>query len=62
MVIVIFSLLPVYDSVAVTLRILLTSISKQTEIYGTPLFAGGIPSKLNLPSKWLSLVSYHSPS
>jgi hypothetical protein len=27
-----------------------SSISKETSIYGTPLGAGGIPSRLNLPS------------
>jgi len=33
-----------------------SSISNVTSIYGTPLGAGGIPSKLNLPRIWLSLV------
>jgi len=40
----------------------LASISKVTSIYGTPLGAGGIPSKLNFPSKWLSFVIGLSPS
>jgi hypothetical protein len=39
-----------------------SSISKVTSIYGTPLGAGGIPSKLNLPKQLLSLVIYLSPS
>jgi len=49
-------------SVAVTFKIPLASISNVTSIYGTPLGAGGIPSKLNLPSKWLSFVIGLSPS
>jgi len=39
-----------------------SSISKVTSIYGTPLGAGGTPSKLNLPKLLLSLVIYLSPS
>lgn len=49
-------------SVAVTLRIPFSSISKETSICGTPRGAGAIPSKLNFPSKWLSFVSCLSPS
>jgi len=40
----------------------LASISKLTSIYGTPLGAGGIPVKSNLPNKWLSLTNGLSPS
>lgn len=58
----IFSVLPVPFSQAVTCKIEFASISKVTSIYGTPLLAGGIPSKLNLPSKWLSTVLALSPS
>jgi len=39
-----------------------SSISKVTSIYGTPLGAGGNPSKLNLPNILLSLVIGLSPS
>jgi len=39
-----------------------SSISKDTSIYGDPLGPGGIPSKLNLPKRLLSLVNYLSPS
>jgi hypothetical protein len=53
---------PVDLSAAVTFKIPLASISKVTSIYGTPLGAGGIPSKLNLPKLWLSLVIGLSPS
>jgi len=41
---------PVPLSTVDTLRIPLASISKVTSIYGTPLGAGGIPSRLNFPS------------
>jgi len=37
-------------STAPTFMIPFSSISKETSIYGTPLGAGGIPSKWNLPS------------
>jgi len=53
---------PVPLSTAETLRIPLASISKVTSIYGTPLGAGGMPSRLNFPSSWLSLVIFLSPS
>jgi hypothetical protein len=46
----------------VTFNIPLASISNVTDIYGTPLGAGGIPSKLNLPKMWLSHVIFLSPS
>jgi len=52
----------VYLSIAETFKIPLASTSNVTSIYGTPLGAGGIPSKLNLPNKWLSLVIGLSPS
>jgi len=57
LVIVILFVLEVALSVAVTFKIPFSSISKETSIYGTPLGAGAIPSKLNLPNKWLSLVN-----
>jgi len=50
LVIVIFSDLPVPLSAADTCKIPLASISKVTSIYGTPLAAGGIPVKSNLPN------------
>jgi len=53
---------PVDLSEAVTFKIPLASISKVTSIYGTPLGAGGIPSKLNFPRMWLSFVIGLSPS
>jgi len=40
----------------------LASISNVTSIYGTPLAAGGMPSKLNFPNIWLSFVIPLSPS
>jgi len=40
----------------------LASTSKVTSIYGVPLGAGGIPSRLNLPRRLLSLVIFLSPS
>lgn len=46
----------------ITCRIPLASISKVTSIWGTPLGAGGIPVKSNLPSGWLSFVIGLSPS
>lgn len=58
----IFSYLPVPLSEAATYKILLASISNVTSIYGTPLGAGGIPVRSNLPNKWLSLVNGLSPS
>jgi hypothetical protein len=50
-VITIFSDFPAALSVAVTYNILLASTSNVTSIYGTPLGAGGIPVRSNLPSK-----------
>jgi len=50
LVIVIFSALPVPLSYADTYNIPFASISKVTSIYGTPLEAGGIPLKSNLPN------------
>lgn len=49
-------------STACTFIIPFSSISKDTSIYGVPLAAGAIPSKLNLPKQLLSLVIYLSPS
>ena len=54
--------LPVDFSTAVTLRIEFASRSYVISIWGCPLGIGGIPSKLNLPNKWLSLVNCLSPS
>ena len=45
-----------------TVKIPLASRSNETSIYGTPLGAGAIPSRLNLPNKWLSEVIGLSPS
>jgi len=59
---VILLTLPVPLSTAETFKIPLASISKVTSIYGTPLGAGGIPSRLNFPKRWLSLVIPLSPS
>jgi hypothetical protein len=59
---VIFYVFPDDLSAAETFIIPFSSISKLTSIYGTPLGAGGIPSRLNLPRQWLSLVIYLSPS
>jgi len=53
---------PLDFSIAVTFIIRLASISKVTSIWGTPLGAGGMPSRLNYPSMWLSLVMGLSPS
>ena len=44
-------------SSAFTFKIPLASISNVTSIWGTPLGAGGIPPKSNLPNKLLSLVN-----
>ena len=60
--IVILSDFPVLPSLAETLRIPLASKSKVTSIFGTPRGAGGIPVKLNVPSKLLSRVIARSPS
>jgi hypothetical protein len=61
-VITIFSDFPVPLSYALTDKIPLASISNVTSIYGTPLAAGGMPVKSNLPNKWLSFVIGLSPS
>ena len=62
LVMVIFEVFPVVLQTAETFIIPFSSISKVTSIYGTPLGDGGIPSKLNLPNKLLSLVIGLSPS
>lgn len=62
LVIVILLFFQVYLSMADTFIIPFSSISNVTSIYGTPLGAGGIPSRLNYPNLWLSLVIYLSPS
>ncbi len=53
--------LPLDLSFAFTFRIPFASISKVTSTCGTPLGAGGIPSKINLPSDRLSLARGLSP-
>lgn len=47
---------------ALTYKIPFSSKSKETSILGTPLGAGGILDRINVPSLWLSLVNYRSPS
>jgi len=49
-------------SLAVTVKIPSTDKSYVISIYGFPRGAGGIPSKLNCPSKLLSFVKGRSPS
>ena len=61
-VIVMTSFLPVPLSFALTVKIEFSSISKVTSIWGTPLGAGGIPVKSNLPKLWLSFTNARSPS
>ena len=58
---VIFCSFCVPKSFAVTLRIPLESISKVTSICGTPLGAGGIPTRLNCPRETLSVAIDLSP-
>ena len=53
--------LPVPRSLALTLTIPLASMSKVTSICGTPLLAGAIPSRVNLPRVILSLAICLSP-
>ena len=53
--------LPVPRSLADTLTIPFASISKVTSICGTPLIAGGIPSRRNCPRDLLSLANCLSP-
>ena len=61
-VIVIWLLLPVVASFAVTLRMPFASIAYVTSILGTPRGAGGMPARSNLPSRLLSRVNARSPS
>ena len=58
---VIFCSLPVPRSLAETLMMPLASMSKVTSIWGTPLLAGGIPSRTNLPREVLSAAMGLSP-
>jgi len=58
---VIFWLRPVALSLAVTCRMPLASMSKVTSIWGMPRGAGGMPSRLNLPSDLLSAAMGRSP-
>jgi len=60
--ITILLVLEVALSTALTFKIPFSSMSKETSIYGVPLGAGAIPSKLNLPKLLLSLTIYLSPS
>jgi hypothetical protein len=53
---------PVPFSTALTFKIPLASKSYVISICGTPLGAGGIPSRLNLPKILLSFVIPLSPS
>ena len=53
--------LPVALSCAATFTRPLASISKVTSIWGMPLGAGGIPTKLNWPSNLLSMAISRSP-
>merc|ERR1711936_1135023 len=62
LVMVILFCLPVLLSHADTFRIPLASMSKVTSICGTPLGAGGMAVRSNLPRRWLSLVMALSPS
>ena len=62
MVIVISSVLPEDLSEAPTCRMLFSSTSKLTSIWGTPRGAGGMPVSSNLPSRRLSFVIWRSPS
>ena len=59
--IVILCSFPVPLSLAETFNMPLASISNVTSICGTPLGAGGIPSRLNIPSDTSSLASGLSP-
>ena len=59
--ILIFCSLPVPLSFACTLKIPFASISKVTSIWGTPLGAGGIPSKLKIPKLLFWLAIGRSP-
>ncbi len=52
---------PVALSVALTLRMPSASMSKVTSICGTPRGAGGMPSRMNLPSDLLSAAIGRSP-
>ena len=52
---------PVPRSFADTFTMPFASISKVTSIWGTPLLAGGIPSRRNWPNVLLSLANCRSP-
>ena len=58
---VMFALLPEVFSVAVTLRIPLTSTSKTTSRTASPAFMGGIGARVNSPSEVLSSQLTRSP-
>ncbi|KAF0753339.1 putative secreted protein [Aphis craccivora] len=49
-------------SLADTFKMPLASMSKVTSILGTPLGAGGMPVRSNVPNRLLSLVIALSPS
>ena len=59
--IVIFALRPDVFSVAVTLRIPLTSTSKTTSRTASPAFIGGIGARVNSPKEVLSSQLTRSP-
>lgn len=52
---------PLATSLALTSRMPLASMSKQTSIFGMPRGAGGMPSRLNSPSATLSAAIARSP-
>ncbi len=58
---VVLDSLPVALSLALTLRMPLTSMLNVTSICGWPRAAGGMPPRLNVPSKRLSLANSRSP-
>ena len=58
--VILFSL-PVPWSLAATVRMPLTSMLNVTSICGMPRGAGGMPSRLNVPSRRLSLANSRSP-
>lgn len=51
-----------YNNIELIICIVNININCHTSILGTPLGAGGIPVRLNVPNKLLSLVMALSPS
>jgi hypothetical protein len=60
-VIVIFASFCVAKSFAVTFNMPFASMSNVTSIWGTPLGAGGMPDRLNMPSETQSAAIDRSP-